>query len=195
MNLKKINLKNKSFTLIETLVSIGIFAVLTVVLTEIFVSSTQSQGRALYTQELMDQSSYALEYMDRILRMAKKDFTGTCTGTSYTNYYPASGSSDTIIFLDYNDKCHQFLLEGSQIKEKKSTDKYSSNFGASVEITSSAIKVNSLKFNIVGGAQNDLLQPKVTILIDAQSNTQKIDQVPRIRVQTSLSQRHLDIIE
>jgi len=71
--LKCLNVKMKmGFTLIEMLVAIGIFAIMTVALTGIFISATQSQSHTLYTQELMSQSSYALEYMGRILRMAKK---------------------------------------------------------------------------------------------------------------------------
>ena len=195
--LKCLNVKMKmGFTLIEMLVAIGIFAIMTVALTGIFISATQSQSHTLYTQELMIQSSYALEYMGRILRMAKKDnSSGSCTGTAYANYNPVSGTGNTITFLDYNNKCHQFLLESERIKEKKSTDHTSGNLGSAIEVTSSTVKINNLTFNVVGGSNTDNLQPKVTILIDAEANTKKVDPVPKIKVQTTISQRHLDTQE
>lgn len=192
-NIKNQNSKIKGFTLIEMLVSIGIFIILTIALTGIFVSSSRVQSRTLATQELMSQSSYVLEYMDRFLRMAKKDVSGSCTGTAGANYNPPESISNTITFLDYNNVCHQFVLENNQIKEKK----FISGSWVSAEITSSKVKVNNLKFSVIGGSQppTNTLQPKITILIDIESKSQIVDPVPKIKVQTTISQRHLDVQE
>ena len=192
----------QGFTLVEMLVTIAIFSILMVSISGILVSSIEAQSRALSNQKLLSQSSRALEYMGRALRMAGKDTAGNCIVPN-TNYDPTDSTSETITFLAYDStppspgyKCRQFLLEGNQIKEKKSTDGTFGNLGNAVEITPSEIKINSLKFKVIGGSEppTDNLQPKITILIDAEKVTEKVSK-PKIRVQTTISQRHLDLQE
>jgi len=183
----------KGFTMVETLVSIGMFGFISIALINIFVAAIKSQSRILQNQELMEQSSYALEYMGKIVRMAKKDVAGNCTGTANRNY---GIGSDSINFLAYdsNDetyKCRQFLLESNVIKEKKSTDGSSSNLGTAVPITSSKVKVNGLTLAVTGDG-SDTIQPKITVMIKMQSNISVAD-APNITIQTSISQRQLDI--
>lgn len=185
----------KGFTLIEMLVAVGIFSILTVSLSSVFVSSIKSQTHTLYTQELMNQSSRVLEYMGRALRMAKKDTSGTCIAVNTSYNYDAV--NHRITFLDYNDKCHRFLLSSDTIREQESTDATVGNLQSAVDLTSSTIEVNALTFNVTGDGQPpaDTNQPKVTILIDAQGSTEAIDPIPTIKVQTTVSQRHLDVEE
>jgi len=183
----------KGFTMVETLVSIGMFGFISIALINIFVSAVKSQSRILQNQELMEQSSYALEYMGKIIRMAKKDAAGNCTGTVDANY---GVGADSIAFLAYDTnaeeyRCRQFLLESNVIEEKKSTDESSANLGTAVAITSSKVKVNGLTLAVTGDG-SDTIQPKVTIMIKMQSNVSVAD-APSITIQTSVSQRQLDI--
>lgn len=185
--------KRKAFTLIETVVSIALFGFISVILVNIFVSSIRTQTRILQNQELMEQSSYSLEYMSRILRMAKKDIDGTCTGTADANY---GVGTDSITFLAYDTRaedylCRRFLKDGDSVKEMKSTDATSANLGTAQSITSSKVKVAGLTFGVTGNVVPDTVQPKVTIMINIKSG----DAVgsPEIFLQSSVSQRDLDI--
>lgn len=183
----------KGFTMVETLVSIGMFGFISIALINIFVSAIKSQSRILQNQELMEQSSYALEYMGKIIRMAKKDVAGGCTGTANANYGVGANS---IAFLAYDTnageyRCRQFLLESDAIEEKKSTDESSGNFGTALAITSSKVKVNDLTLAVTGDGV-DTIQPKTTIMIKMQSNISTAE-APNITIQTSVSQRQLDI--
>ncbi|MFA5742969.1 MAG: prepilin-type N-terminal cleavage/methylation domain-containing protein [Candidatus Paceibacterota bacterium] len=182
----------KGFTLIEMLVAIGIFSVLIVVLSGIFLSSMKSQTHIIYTQYLVDNTNSALDSISRYLRMAQKDFdpAGACAGIK-NNFNPFDTSSSTITFLDYKGFCHQFLLEDGKIKEKVSEDN-TANFGEAQDLTSDKIKVTNLKFNVLGGANGDNLQPRITILIGAEANTNSLNPLPKINVQTTISQRNLD---
>ena len=185
-------MKNKGVTLIEMLAAVAIFAITVGAISGTFISAIRSQRRVLATQELLDQTSYVLEYMGRALRMAKKDTAGSCLTTcgAGCNYENPGGNVSQIKFLKHDietdtDICYWFFLENNQIKESKN--------GAlpGVVLTSAKLTVNSLKFNLSGESGSDTLQPRVTIFLKilGRGTTER----PEIQIQTSISQRPLDV--
>jgi len=192
---KRIN-KNKSFTLIEILVSISIFTLVIFTISGVFIASVKNQRRTIMSRQLLDQTSYVFEYISRALRMARKDLTGSCI-TAGSNYENSSGdSSIRFIKFDYSQNkeiCYEFFLEDGVIKEKRSSDSSSANFGQPIALTSTDLKVNFLKFQLSGERQPpiDNLQPKVTILLDIEAT--RVDNPPKLKIQTTISQRDLDI--
>ncbi|MFA5431658.1 MAG: type II secretion system protein [Candidatus Paceibacterota bacterium] len=179
--------KSKGFTMIETLVSLLIFGIISVILVNVFVSILNSQKRILQNQEIMNQASYTLERLTKIIRMAKNDEAGLCVETTLKNY---NWTANSITFLDYNGLCTQFLLEANTIKEKKSSDGNVANLGASQAVTASSVKVDSFGI-VVAGDGEDTAQPKVTMTIKMSYNT--LFSSPSLVVQTTISQRKLDI--
>ena len=173
-------MENKGYTLIEMLVAITMFTVTVGAISGIFISAIRTQRRILATQELLDQTSYVLEYMGRALRMAKKDSNGTCI-TAGNNYENPSGIS-SIRFIDYNGVCTEYFLDTGQLKKTAG--------GTTSELTSTKLYVNSLKFNLSGELGSDILQPRVTIFLEilGRGTTER----PKIQIQTSISQRPLD---
>lgn len=173
----------KGFTLLEMIVVIGIFSLFSGAILGIFISSVNSQKRILAQQEILDQANYLLEYISRSLRMARKDdLSGTnCLNGEKVNY-EISRAGQGIKFQNYKKQCQEFYLDGNRIKENRQ--------GIEDFITPSSLKINSLKFNISGETQNDNLQPKVTILLEMEGSGRN---PPKIRIQTSVSQRNLDV--
>ena len=189
------NQKTKGFTLVETLVALLIFGFVSVILVNIFVSVLNSQKRILQNQELMNQSSYALEYMTKAIRMAEKDMTGTCSGAAGENFRVGT-SPVSIAFLTYDIKdssykCVQFLIENNAIKERRSTDE-SLPTGTALPMTSSAVSVDRLEFYVTGDILGDNIQPKITVMIKMKSLSSSTN-APVVIVQTTVSQRKLDI--
>jgi prepilin-type N-terminal cleavage/methylation domain-containing protein len=181
---------SKGVSLIEMLAAVAVFAITVGAISGIFISAVRSQGRILATQELLDQTSYVLEYMGRALRMAKKDSNGTCISAG-NNYENPSGIS-SIRFINYDGICQEYLKDGTQVKEKKSSDNSAANLPISgTPITSSKIIVNSLKFNLSGQSGSDTLQPRVTIFLEIEGR-EAAGSRPKIQIQTSISQRNLD---
>ncbi|MFZ2390214.1 MAG: type II secretion system protein [Minisyncoccales bacterium] len=189
------NQKIKGFTLVETLVALLIFGFVSVILVNIFVSVLNSQKRILQNQELMNQSSYTLEYMSKAIRMAEKDMTGTCSGAAGENFRVGT-SPVSIAFLTYDIKdssykCVQFLIEDNAVKERRSTDE-SLPVGTALPITSSAVSVDRLEFYVTGDVLGDNIQPKVTVMIKMKSLSSSTN-APMVIVETTISQRKLDI--
>jgi len=187
-------IKSEGVTLIEMLVAVTIFGITIGAISGLFISGIRTQRRVLATQELLDQTSYALEYMGRALRMAKKDTNRTCLTTANYNYENPSGVS-TVRFINYNGICQEFFSENNQLKEKKSSDGTAANLPPSgTPITSDKLQVNFLKFNLSGEAQppTDNLQPRVTIFMEIEGRG-PVGERPKIQIQTSISQRDLDV--
>ncbi len=191
--------KNKSFTLIELLISVTIFSIIIAIVSGIFVFSLKAQKKILITQQLLEQTSYLMEYMSRSIRMAKKDIAGDCLTTAGAKYnYETDGvQRNRIRFLNYRDKCQEFYLDpiNQQIRERKSEDATAahSSFLSSLPLTSTST-VEALSFN-VGPSYSwqqpsfDYNQPRVTLFLEIKG---KGENHTSIKIQTTISQRNLD---
>jgi len=174
------NRKNGAgFTLIELLVGMTIFVLVSGIIVGIFVSGISLQRRFLAEQQVLAQLSFAIEYMSRALRMAKReDGTFNCLSAGL-NYINPVGES-TIKFINHlqEDDCQEFFLEKNRIKYKQK--------GEILDLTSPNLQVESLLFKLQGQSQGDNLQPRVTIFLRTKSPL-------KIELQTTISQRRLDV--
>jgi prepilin-type N-terminal cleavage/methylation domain-containing protein len=178
------------YTLVEILVAVAIFFIIAAGPTSFFISSVRGQTRALASREIVDNSSYSLEYISRILRMAKKDLTGNCIPIG-TNYENPGADISTIRILNYHDICQEFSLIENRLQVRKSTDATAANFEEFLPLTSDDLEVTSLKFQISGSGQDDDLQPRITILLEL---VKKGQTESKIIIQTTVSQRNLDVV-
>ena len=189
-------MKSRGYTLVEVLVSVAIFGVIIAGPTGLFVLSLRNQNMSLGLGETIDNTSHAVEYISRALRMAKKDRVGDCLGALYQNYNYINPDSDTtkIRFLNYQGYCLEFSLDATtnQIMQKKSSDGASANFGTGVYLTSDDLVISNFQFLIAGGGQGDNLQPRVTIIFHIAKDSGGTG-LPAINVQTTISQRNLDV--
>ena len=206
MNLRIIQKRKeeKGFTLIELLIGVAIFSLTIVAITALFSLAFQDQNFTLSSQDLLNQTSYAMEYMSRALRMATKELnctdpldptTCSCLTTlGYGYNYEILDGGSRIRFINHlqNDDCQEFFLDTNnhQLKYQKDADNPSPP--EPLTLTSEDIRVRSLKFDVSGEGQNDLLQPRVTILLEAEKKGVG-GRIFKIRLQTSISQRNLDV--
>ena len=173
----------KGFTLIELMVSMAIFSIVMVSIIDLFGSGIQTQKKSIALQTLSDTTSYAIEYMDRTIRMAKKDLTGDYIPAG-CNFVNPEDNLTKIRFLNYNKEDQWFILEDGQIKEKKGL---ATEFTA---LTPDIFQVNKLSFELSGQCQTDDFQPKVTIILEIRTKEIKPQ---TLNIQTTISQRDLDV--
>ena len=178
------------FTLIEIVVAMMIFVLLIGSLFSIFVQALQGQKKTLATQEVLDQTSYVMDYMGRAIRMAKKDTSGSCIGANLnyiaTNSRILDGQTfqgPGIKFLNYEGVCQEFFRDDGDFKIKESK-----NAASPVDLTSANMNINNLNIIISGETQNDAVQPEVTLFLGIEGKDQS-----KIKIQTTISQRNLDI--
>jgi prepilin-type N-terminal cleavage/methylation domain-containing protein len=186
-------MKNRAFTLIEIMVAVGIFAILLTTFTGFFLSAVQAQRKALASQELIDNVSYNLEYMSRAIRMARKDMAGSClTGAKYN--YETNAERNKIRFLNYQNKCQEFFLDGNQLKERKSTNNSEANFEAPLPLTPVNLEVVSFQLGPSDSwGQGQETQSRVTLYLEIKGKGEKPELQPSIKIQTTISQRNLNV--
>ena len=191
-----------AYTLIEVLTTIAVFSLISGSAVGLFASSIMAQRKSLASQKLFDNISYTLEYMGRFLRMAKKDINGEClNGLPKYNYSTSTAGIVGIRFVNYHYKCQEFYLTSEgRIYQRISSSTSSNDFPS----TSSApaltpedfiISTSSSKFLVFNAEQTDNLQPRVTIFLDAETKAQKPEARAKIKIQTTVSQRDLDVQE
>ena len=202
--------RNKGFTLIELIVVMAVFLLIMATAMAIFISIVSHQRIILARQELLNQTSYFIEYMTKGLRMAGKDWVGDCIkddqgnpGYVYqlTRYDNQLGIWKGIKFVNQSDNnvCQEFYLDDAQspvIREIK-------NGEPSVPVSSTNLNINSLSFSVNGyepGNQDckfapsadcgEGQQPRVTVSLDVK--IQGDDNQPSTKAQTTVSQRDLN---
>ncbi|MGB9743397.1 MAG: PulJ/GspJ family protein [Minisyncoccales bacterium] len=182
------NQKNKKgFTLVEMLVALAIFGLLAGAFTGFMMSAIQAQRRILTTQQLFNNASYVLEYMSRTIRMAKKDVDGKCTGIEGRNY---STDGSSLTFLHYQQQeCQKFFLENGVLKEQRTN--LTDNSTSTNNLTPDNFKVTEFTVTVSGDETNS--QPKVTLKLTIQGKEEKPELQPKLTLQTSISQRDLNI--
>jgi len=179
----KFNKKNDGFTLVEIMVATAIFSIVIAISIGLFVSSIQAQKYILNYQQLLSQTGYTMEYMSRSLRMAKKD-NGSCVNGNYQ----VPLSNDSIKFLNNNNgECWRFYLYSNGNEKKLMVERN----GKSYNLTSNNLRVNKFRVSVIGDSSGH--QPKVTIFLDIQGVKSVAGHFPRIKIQTTVSQRDLNV--
>lgn len=197
---------SKGFTITELLVSLFIFSLVIIGAGGLLVSGMSVQRRSGSQQELIDQAFYIAEYMSRALRQAQKAADASCLSQSGRNYEVSSDGENWFIdtsgtwirFINRNNNlCQQFLLPpaGTQIFEQTSSDSTAANFGAQVALTSNNLQVTVLGFYISGAGQDDNIQPRATFTMELKGTAQQVGSQPAVNIQTTVSQRKIDVPE
>jgi len=177
--------KKSGFTLVEILVAAFIFSIVIALISGVFVSVLQSQGRILATQIVLDNASYSIEYMSRALRMARTDEPGPPNCAAANKTYKIIGGGDRIDFMNYKEDCQGFYLDGTTLRVEQG--------GFSGDMTPDELRVTTLNFRVIGNGVNDSLQPAVTIFVTFEGALQGASNQPKLSIQTTVTKRNLDI--
>lgn len=192
--------KNKitaGFTIVELIVVLAVFATIMTAATSIFISIIQQQKNISNEQEILNQASYAIEYMSRSIRTAVTDESGSCLGAPFqgyiyllTKYDSVSGTYKGVKFISNNNDCHEFFLDTADgiLKEIKNSSQAQNILSSS--LLNASFVVNGDK-SLQGAIQGNLTQPRLTILLHVlvegvQSQKEKV-------IQMTVSQRNLNI--
>lgn len=179
------------YSLIELLVAVGIFTIVIAAPTGFFVTSLKGQLKALSSQKLLDNTSYALEYISRSLRMAKKELS-TDPSTAcllqgetilYGHNYQITQGGHGLKFINYKNECQEFFLSDGRLKDGEDY------------LTPEDLEIISFKIGPVESwDQADTDQPRVTFFLEIKGGKgQRPELRPLIKIQTTISQRNLDV--
>lgn len=186
----KNNKESRGFTLVETLVALTIFALVGGLGVNFLLSGLSAQRQALESQGAMDEISFVMEYMARALREARKDLGNPleCLDVAGNNYEAPVGR---VRFLDKGGVCRDFYLNTGDHRLYE-LRKVGVVVLGDEALTSDNLEVTKFLVALRGRSQTDNEQPRVTLALEVKI-IGKPDKL--IQVETTLSQRRLDIVE
>jgi len=165
----KIFIKNqKGVTLMELIVSLALFSIVVIVVLSLFSMGISSQRKVLALQKVQENARFILEFMAKEIRMG---VVSTATSSSLTIIRPGGEVID-------------YAFTGQNIQRTSDTSSGPINSADVIVIGS---------FYVNGLGNTDGLEPKVTIAVSVQGQGTKAEEQARIDLQTTLSQRTLDL--
>lgn len=173
----------KGVTLLELIVSVGLFSFTMISATSIFKSVIDGQREAIVSQNMQESIRYAFERMSKEIRMANKDKTGVCT-TAGDKVYDLNITEDRLFFLNYRNECVAYYLQDDRLY--MSWDPDGPAFEA-LPLTPKDIKVKNLKFKVDDNI--GLTQSQVTMTMDMEAGVAIEKNKQRLKMQTSISSR------
>ena len=160
----------KAFTLIEILVAVSIFIVVITVALTLFVSGINGQRKVIALQDVQDNVRFLMGFIIKEIRMSEINY----INSSILNITRPGGELVTYTFNN---------SEGTIERTDSSTNG---------PINSNDVLVYG-NFYGLGIGSSDNQQARVTIVMDVQKNSGKVEGNASIKVQTTISQRNLDL--
>jgi len=206
---KKTLSERDGFTLVEIMVSIAIFALAMTVVAQLFIYSLRAQRRLVAHSQLINEMSYNMEHFGRDIRMAKKRLQsdsapyclsavgvnfdeivtgGNITGLKFKNTN-LSGGVDCVQYYTCkpSQACYPFGYSGVTVL----MESHSGVNGAfDLPVTSPKIDITNFELVLIGESQEDEIQPRVTMYIQAKNEENEV-----LESQLTVSQRDIDFRE
>jgi prepilin-type N-terminal cleavage/methylation domain-containing protein len=177
----------RGFTLIEMIVSLGIFAFVVTVVAGAYLNLVNIDRETRGTNNLVNNLSFAVDSMSRDIR------TGTnyqCGGYGGANC--AVSPSSTFTFVDSSGNQVTYLLNNGEIGECTGTVGSGCTASSATYFTDPGITVSSLAFYVSGVGTTDTQQPIVTFSINGTISASPTDTVS-FTTETTATERGIDI--
>jgi len=165
--------EKKGFTILETIVALGIFSVIIALTTNGFIRALRTQSQASSFAYVNDNLSTVIEQMTREVRTGSDICfnTTTCPNNSTLSFVNAAGQ--TVTYCSMNNEIERVV---------------GSKCSVGNEITGSRVYISYLRFIIATNGTGDGYPPRVTILIGARPNDQASSMF-NVNMQTTVSSR------
>ena len=194
--------RSQSFTLIEILTTIAIFSLILGMISSLFAFALRAQKKSLASQELLRQTSYAMEYMGRQLRMAKREgASGACLSLAGRNYEYEEGINRMfggeeyrvdygIKFINHEGECCKFFLGQRVDGSDYCSLRFSKDLAYPEYLISDDFEVEEFNINLI---EAEGIQPRVTLFLKIKGKGERVEDQPMIEIQTTISQRDLNM--
>jgi len=167
---------SSGFTLIEMLVSVGLFtSVITVALMALLnIKALQAKSTALRT--INNNLNFAVELMSREIRTGKD--------------YCINGNNcgvNSFEFTNDDDNKVRYAYDSNAKSITRSEDG-----GQALVITAPEVTITNLTFVTSGTEVGDSIQPMLTIIVNGETNSEKTNLNSDLNIQTTVSKREMD---
>ena len=170
----------KGFTMLEMIVSMGVFAIAVLIGVGSLLALTNAQKKALVLQSTQDNLRFALE---TIARDIKTGDSYHCADDVSLVQVDCPSGNDSLTFLNVSGATVTFKVSGNRILR-------SINGGLTFDpITSPDIIIEYLTFYVIGSSISDDFHPRVSIVAKGVSGSGSTRS--ELNLQTTVSQRKI----
>jgi len=154
----------------ELVVSLAIFSLAIMVVLTLLSTGVQAQRKVLALQNVQENARFILEFMTKEIRMSNIN----------------AGNSSSLSITRPDGERIQYLFVNGNLERRTIPA------GVGGPINSDSVSVNG-SFYTIGIGTSDNLEPRATIVLSVQGKGTKTEEQAKIDLQTTLSQRTLDL--
>lgn len=171
------------FTLLEMIVSLGVFSTAILIILGSILSISNIQKKTINLQAVEDNLRFAADVMSREIRTGS---VYNCEGGDSASDCPAGSPIFAFDSIDGGRIIYRWNAVNKSIEESEDNG---SNY---YPITGSDLKIENLTFRVFGAEYLDSKQPRVTMTIKAFAGEEKAKTRSEFNIQTTVAQRELD---
>lgn len=177
----------KGFSMVELLTSVGLFMVVVVASTSLFLAIVQGNRKAVAIQNILDEGRFVLEIISRDVRTGIEFAPNALPGPQEQNPFEFTNADGNIVCYRFN------IADPANKKIEKVISAVPGCGGVVTQVTSSHIQVDHLRFLVNGTIPGDNMQPRITILMGISNKGSRAESVSTINLQNTVSPRVLDL--
>lgn len=189
------NRASRGFTLVEMIVAVALFAVVMLVSVGALLALVGANRKAQALQSVINNLNISLDGMVRAIRMGSQYHCGTSSYSVAQDCADNESGDTTFAFEPYGG---DLSLPGDQwvySYDAGSKRIYKSVDGgaSSVAITAPGVRIDSLKFYVIGTTRGDTVQPKIVITVKGTAGADQVKTSTTFSIQATAVQRLLDL--
>ncbi|MFZ2556153.1 MAG: type II secretion system protein [Minisyncoccia bacterium] len=187
----QVTLDSRGFSLIEMVVSVGLFAVVMLVAMGALLSLVEANRKSRVLESVMNNLNISLDSMVRAARMGNNY---VCNDESIPGTYDLSGAD-----CPEGETSFSFTPYGAATNERTVYSFVSGRLNrklygeASIPITAPEVNIEGVKFYVIGTRPGDIVQPKIVIVIKGSAGAVGTKSRTDFYIQATAVQRTLDI--
>lgn len=172
-------MRKRGFTLFEMIVAVGLFGVVSLIAISTLLALISSQRKTSTFQSVQDNIRFAVEVIAKEIRTGRNFW--SCGSFPCNEFQFTNAKGERI----------RYYLNSGVIN--KCSNYPTCPVGSVGSLTAPEVSVTDFNFYISGESPSDNLQPRVTIVVRALVGDESTRAFSDIRVQTTISQRALDL--
>ena len=181
------------FTLIETIVAVGLFAIVMLVSMAALISLIDASRKARALESVMNNLSIALDGMVRNIRMGSSYHCGGGNITSPADC--ASNPQDSIAFLRFGgtpgNTDDYWVYSYNQVTKR--LERSENGGDDTFAVTAPEITIDDMQFYVLGSVSGDEVQPKILVVIKGTAGAANVKTRTSFSIQATAIQRTLDL--
>lgn len=184
----------RGFTLIEMIVATGLFAVVMVVSVGALLSLVTANRKAQALQSVMNNMNVSIDSMVRAVRMGTSYHCGSGT---YTVPQDCVSGDSMLAFVPYHTGStvqpwiYWYATDSNGVGRLYKSEDGTTSSG--LPITAPEVRIESVRFYVLGSTSGDSQQPKVLIIIKGSAGNTQFVTSSTFHIQATAIQRVLDL--